>query len=162
MMQTQRVHELDHAEFEGDPIKNLGKPITVTEKKQLYAIRRVKRTEPFVLFPAAKDIHHPLIAHPAFTNEIANNLYLYSPFISGGHLFSHLQKARQFDVDTSRIYAAEIFCAVEYLHTLDVCCWLKAENIMLDSLGRITLCGFGLFRQRDACIDTGKGWSILP
>ncbi|KAF1971119.1 kinase-like protein [Bimuria novae-zelandiae CBS 107.79] len=158
MMQTQRVHELDHAKFEGDPIQSLGKPIGLIKKKdnkQLYAMRRVKRTEPFVLSPAAKDIHHPFIAHLAFTNENSNNLYLYSPFISGGHLFNHLQKVRQFDVETSRIYAAEIICALEYLHTLDVCCWLKAENIMLDSLGHITLCGFGLFRRRDG---THRDW----
>jgi serine/threonine protein kinase len=38
---------------------------------------------------------------------------------------------------------------LEYLHSLDMCCWLKAENIMLDALGHITPCGFGLFRQRD-------------
>jgi serine/threonine protein kinase len=152
MMQTQRVHEMDHAEFEGESMQNLGKPVTLIKRKdskQFYAMRRVKRVKPFVLSPAAKDIHHPTIAHLAFTNEIFNNLYLYSPFISGGHLFNHLQKARQFDVDTSRVYAAKIICALEYLLTLDVCCWLKAENIMLDSLGHITLCGFGLFRQRD-------------
>jgi serine/threonine protein kinase len=157
MMQTQRVHGMDHAEFEGDPIQNLGKPITLIKRKdtkQLYAMRKVKRREPFVLSPVARTftIHS---AHLAFTNEISNNLYLYSTFISAGHLFNHLQKARQFDVDTSRIYVAEIICALEYLHTLDVCCWLKAENIMLDSLGHVTLCGFGLFRQRDG---THRDW----
>lgn len=158
MMQTQRVHELDHTEFEGDPIQSLGKPITLIKKKdnkQFYAMRRVKRTKPFVLSPTAKDIYHPLIAHLAFANEISDNLYLYSPFISGGHLFNHLQKALQFDINTSKIYAAEIIYALEYLHNLDVCCWLKVENIMLNSLGHITLCSFGLFRQRDS---TDRDW----
>ncbi|CAN9204413.1 unnamed protein product [Alternaria alternata] len=152
MIQIQREHELDQGRFEGDPIRNLGKPLVLIRKKdnkQLYAMRRVKRTEVFVLSPMAKYIDHPFIAHLAFTEEVPNNLYLYSPFISGGHLLNHVQKVRQFDAATSRLYAAEIVCTLEYLHSLDVCCWLKAGNIMLDSLGHITLCGFGLFRQRD-------------
>jgi len=152
MIQIQREHELDQGRFESDPIRNLGKPLFLIRKKdnkQLYAMRRVKRTEVFVLSPMAKYIYHPFIARLAFTKEIPNNLYLYSPFISGGHLLNHVQKVRQFDADTSRLYAAEIVCALEYLHSLDVCCWLKAGNIMLDSSGHITLCGFGLFRQRD-------------
>ncbi|CAN9254235.1 unnamed protein product [Alternaria alternata] len=152
MIQIQREHELDQGRFEGDPIRNLGKPLVLIRKKdnkQLYAMRRVKRTEVFVLSPMAKYIDHPFIAHLAFTEEIPNNLYLYSPFISGGHLLNHVQKVRQFDAATSRLYAAEIVCALEYLHSLDVCCWLKAGNTMLDPLGHITLCGFGLFRQRD-------------
>ena len=152
MIQIQREHELDQGRFEGGPIQNVGKPIGLIRKKdnkQLYAMRRVKRTELFVLFPTAKYIYHPFIAHLAFTEEILNNLCLYSPCISGGYLLNHVQKVRQFDADTSRLYAAEIVCALEYLHSLDVCCWLKAGNIMLDSSGHITLCGFGLFRQRD-------------
>ncbi|KAF2443365.1 kinase-like protein, partial [Karstenula rhodostoma CBS 690.94] len=144
--------------FEGDPIQNLGKPITLIRQKtskRLYTMRRIKRTEPFVLSPAAKDIHHPFITHLAFTNEVPNNLYLVSPFVSGGHLFTHLQQPRQFDVDTSRFYAAEIVCALEYMHTQDIFCWVKAENIMLDSSGHIILCGFGIFRQRDG---THRDW----
>jgi serine/threonine protein kinase len=152
MIQIQREHELDQGRFEGDPIRNLGKPLFLIRKKdnkQLYAMRRVKRTEVFVLSPTAKYIYHPFIARLAFTKEIPNNLYLYSPSISGGHLLNHVQKVRQCDAATSRLYTAEIVCALEYLHSLDVCCWLKAGNTMLDPLGHITLCGFGLFRQRD-------------
>ncbi|KAH8627345.1 hypothetical protein IG631_17113 [Alternaria alternata] len=152
MIQIQREHELDQGRFEGGPTQNVGKPIGLIRKKdnkQLYAMRRVKRTELVVLSPTAKYIYHPFIAHLAFTEEILNNLYLYSPFISGGHLLNHVQKVRHFDADTSRLYAAEFVCGLEYLYSLDVCCWLKAGNIMLDSLGHITLCGFGLFRQRD-------------
>ena len=133
MIQIQREHELDQGRFESDPIRNLGKPLFLIRKKdnkQLYAMRRVKRTEVFVLSPMAKYIYHPFIARLAFTKEIPNNLYLYSPFISGGHLLNHVQKVRQFDADTSRLYAAEIVCALEYLHSLDVCCWLKLPNFL--------------------------------
>jgi serum/glucocorticoid-regulated kinase 2 len=35
---------------------------------------------------------------------------------------------------------------MEYLHTQDIFRWVKAENVMLDSSGHITLCGFGIFR----------------
>lgn len=159
-MQAQQTHEAEDAAFEGDPIQNLGKPIILIRQKaskRLYTMRRIKRTEPFVLYPAAKDIHHPFITHLAFINEAPNNLYLVSPFASGGHLFTHLQQPRQFDVDTSRFYAAEIVCALEYLHTKDIFGWVKAENVMLDSSGHLTLCGFGIFRQRDGTHRDWKG-----
>lgn len=123
---------------------------------RLYALRRIKRIEPFAPSPAAKDIHPPFITHLAFTNEVSKNLYHISLFISGGHLFTHLQRARQFDVDTSRFYTADIVCALEYLNTQDIYCWVKAGNVMLSSSGHITLCGFGIFRQRDGTYRDGK------
>ncbi|KAI2770764.1 protein kinase [Daldinia loculata] len=93
-------------------------------------------------------VSHPFIASLSFAFESSEGLTLLSPYISGGPLFSQLQKDRCFDVDRSRLYAAEITCALEYLHsTRKVFSWLKPRNVLLDSFGHVVLCGFGLFNS---------------
>jgi protein kinase X len=41
-------------------------------------------------------------------------------YVSGGELFSYLRTEGKFDYETTTVYAAEIVCALEYLHSLDV------------------------------------------
>ncbi|EAQ93236.1 hypothetical protein CHGG_01471 [Chaetomium globosum CBS 148.51] len=59
----------------------------------------------------------------------------------------HLHGPHRFDVERARLYAAEMVCALEYLHNVNIIGWLKAGNVLLDSLGHVTLCGFGLFTR---------------
>jgi serum/glucocorticoid-regulated kinase 2 len=40
--------------------------------------------------------------------------------INGGELFHHLQKEGRFSEERSRLYAAELLCALEHLHAYDV------------------------------------------
>ncbi|KAI0847474.1 protein kinase [Daldinia vernicosa] len=103
-------------------------------------------------------VSHPFVAPLSFAFESSEGLTLLSPYISGGPLFSQLQKDRCFDVDRSRFYAAEITCALEYLHnTRKVFSWLKPRNALLDSFGHVVLCGFGLFNP-----DTKSGSHGTP
>ncbi|KAI0099447.1 protein kinase [Daldinia grandis] len=93
-------------------------------------------------------VSHPFIAPLSFAFESSKGLTLLSPYVGGGPLFSQLQKDRCFDIDRSRLYAAEITCALEYLHgTRKVFSWLKPRNILLDLFGHVVLCGFGLFNS---------------
>lgn len=41
-------------------------------------------------------------------------------YVSGGELFSLLREAGKFDVETTRFYASEIVCALEYLHLANI------------------------------------------
>jgi len=41
-------------------------------------------------------------------------------FVNGGELFHHLQKEGRFNIERARFYAAELLCALECLHSLDV------------------------------------------
>lgn len=94
------------------------------------------------------EMKHPFIAPLTLAFQSQEGQHLLSPFVSGGHLFHHLQKERCFDVNRSRFYAAEILCALEYLHNAhSIFSWLKPRNILLDSLGHVVLCGFGLFNS---------------
>lgn len=87
----------------------------------------------------------PFIVPLKFSFQSPEKLYLVLAFINGGELFYHLQKEGRFDLSRSRFYTAELLCALETLHSLDVIYRdLKPENILLDYQGHIALCDFGL------------------
>ncbi len=91
-------------------------------------------------------IEHPFVAPLEFALESPEGLSLLSPMASGGHLFSYLQRERRFDLDKAKIYAAELTCALESLHSrLSIPAYPKPENIALDVFGHISLCSPGLF-----------------
>ncbi|KAL6823274.1 kinase-like protein [Trichoderma camerunense] len=91
-------------------------------------------------------INHPFICPTTFCFQSQERLQLNSPLAMGGHLFNHLLEQQFFDVDRSRFYIAEILCALEYLHDKHhIFAWLKPRSVLLDGMGHIALCGFGLF-----------------
>lgn len=66
-------------------------------------------------------------------------------FINGGELFYHLKKERKFDENRAKFYAAEIICALDYLHRNGVIYRdVKPENILIDKDGHIRMTDFGL------------------
>ncbi|KND87238.1 Serine/threonine-protein kinase gad8 [Tolypocladium ophioglossoides CBS 100239] len=120
------------------------------DTQRTYAGKKIRKAELIcqseATHPWRSQINHPFIAPLTIALESQEDLHLLSPFVSGGHLFHYLQKERCFDVDRSRFYAAEILCALEYLHDAhSIFSWLKPRNVFLDSVGHIVLCGFGLF-----------------
>lgn len=69
-------------------------------------------------------------------------------YISGGDLFTHLDRRRQFKEEEVRIYIAEIVIGIEKLHQLGIIYRdLKLENVLLDAEGHIVLTDFGLAKQ---------------
>ena len=72
-------------------------------------------------------------------------------FCPGGEIFTYLRRARRFDEDTSRFYAAEITMTIEFLHDVHGVAYrdLKPENILLDADGHIKLVDFGFAKQVD-------------
>ncbi|KAM5450638.1 Serine/threonine-protein kinase [Microsporum audouinii] len=144
---------LKYADFKY--ITKLGKPHTVSygmeADQKTFVEKKIDITKAQYITTKQPQINHPFIAPLSLTFNLQGTLYLLSPFVSGGHLFRHIQKQRSFDIERSRLYTAEILCALDYLHnTHGIISWLKPENVLLDSLGHIVLCGFSLFtRERD-------------
>lgn len=59
-----------------------------------------------------------------------------------------MRMTRRFEEHRTKFYAAEIICALEYLHKLDVVYRdLKPENILLDEEGHICLTDFGMAKK---------------
>ena len=79
-------------------------------------------------------------------------------YVSGGDLFELLKTTGQFDEARARLYAAEVCCALEYLHSRKILYRdLKLENVLLDDSGHILLCDFGLAKELRQ--DAGAGVS---
>ncbi|KAI8911685.1 kinase-like domain-containing protein [Gorgonomyces haynaldii] len=90
-------------------------------------------------------LHHPFIVPLKYSFQSAEKLYLCLAFVNGGELFFHLQQEGRFSEDRARFYTAELLCALECLHSLNIIYRdLKPENILLDYTGHIALCDFGL------------------
>jgi serum/glucocorticoid-regulated kinase 2 len=117
------------------------------DTKRLHALKYIPKANIIseVAHAFLFQINHPFIAPLALAFQTPEKIYLFSPFVRGGHLFAHLQREQRFDIDRSRFYIAEILCALEYLHRFNIIyCDLKPRNIVLDLLGHITICDFGL------------------
>jgi serine/threonine protein kinase len=70
-------------------------------------------------------------------------------YCPGGEIFTYLRRARRFNEETSRFYAAEITMTIEFLHDIHGIAYrdLKPENILLDGDGHIKLVDFGFAKQ---------------
>jgi len=93
-------------------------------------------------------ISHPFIVKLHYAFQTPSQLYLVLDFAGGGELFFHLSRLRMFSERMTTFYAAEIACALNYLHELDIIYRdLKPENILLDCQGHVLLADFGLAKE---------------
>ncbi|EPQ05950.1 Serine/threonine-protein kinase PRKX [Myotis brandtii] len=69
-------------------------------------------------------------------------------FVPGGELFSYLRTRGRFSNTAGQFYAAEIVCALDYLHGRGIVYRdLKPENILLDRDGHVKLTDFGFAKK---------------
>ncbi|XP_018017499.1 serine/threonine-protein kinase Sgk2 [Hyalella azteca] len=95
-----------------------------------------------------KVLHHPYLVqlHYAFTTR--HKIFFVLDFVNGGELFYHLQRERVFVEPRAMFYAAEICCALTYMHTKGIVYRdLKPENLLLDREGHVVLTDFGLCKE---------------
>jgi len=93
-------------------------------------------------------IRHPFLVGVHYCFQTNDKLYFVLDYINGGELFFHLQREQTFNEDRVRFYAAEIVCAIDFLHEIGVVYRdLKPENVLLDSDGHIVLTDFGLAKD---------------
>jgi protein kinase A len=82
-------------------------------------------------------------------NYLANVFGRKLDYCPGGEVFSYLRKAKRFDENTARFYAAEIVLILEFLHEREGVAYrdLKPENLLLDAEGHIKLVDFGFAKR---------------
>ncbi|XDB67236.1 hypothetical protein AB1E18_019597 [Capra hircus] len=103
-----------------------------------------------------KEVDHPFLVKLFWTGHDDRFLYMLMEFVPGGELFSYLRNRGRFSSNTGLFYAAEIVCAIEYLHSRDIVYRdLKPENILLDRDGHVKLTDFGFAKK---LVD--KTWTL--
>ena len=87
---------------------------------------------------------HPNIVKLHFCFKDNSFLYLVLDIACNGDLFALIRNFNHFDENLSTFFAANIFLALEYLHTLNVIYRdLKPENILIQPNGYLKLTDFG-------------------
>lgn len=93
-------------------------------------------------------VHHPFIVALTAAFQTTDRLFLLLDYCPGGDMGWHLNKEKRFSEYRTRIYAAEVLLALEYLHGRNVIFRdLKPENIVFDEKGHAMLTDFGLSRE---------------
>ncbi|MXQ90560.1 hypothetical protein E5288_WYG016110 [Bos mutus] len=128
---------------------NLGKIYAMKVLRKAKIVRNAKdtahtRAERNIL----ESVKHPFIVELAYAFQTGGKLYLILECLSGGELFTHLEREGIFLEDTACFYLSEITLALGHLHSQGIIYRdLKPENIMLSSQGHIKLTDFGLCKE---------------
>ena len=92
-----------------------------------------------------ENMRSPFIVQLHYAFQSDARLYLVMDFMIGGELFFHLRREKRFDVNKTRLYAAQIVLALEYLHRKNIIYRdLKPENILVGEDGYLKITDFGL------------------
>lgn len=90
-------------------------------------------------------IRFPFSVHLDYFFQDNSYIYFIMPFISGGEMFTLIQKLGKFTEVQSRFYAAQVVLVIEYLHFLGLIYRdLKPENILIDHRGYLKVTDFGM------------------
>jgi serine/threonine protein kinase len=109
------------------------------------------------------NVNHPFLVSLHFSFQTRTKLFFILDYVNGGELFMHLQREKNFSENRARFYAAEIACALGYLHENDIIYRdLKPENLLLDRYGHVVLTDFGLCKEGIKLKDTTATFCGTP
>ncbi|XP_075892448.1 ribosomal protein S6 kinase-related protein-like [Nelusetta ayraudi] len=95
-----------------------------------------------------RQVKHPFILSLQDCWQTQHHLVIMSNYCSFGDLHTHWMLKGQFEEREVRLFAAELGCALGYLHELGIVHRdVKLENILLSDRGHLLLSDFGLSRR---------------
>ena len=97
-----------------------------------------------------KNIKHPFLLRAHYVFQTESKIYLVLDYYRYGDLMSHLKLKKKFtEIETKHIIS-EVALAIGCLHSGGIVYRdLKPENLLMDALGHICLCDFGLCKKLD-------------
>jgi len=132
--------------------------VRLKETDRIYAMKVIKKelvnddedidwvqTEKHVFEIAS---NHPFLVglHSCF--QTRSRLFFVIEFVNGGDLMFHMQRMRRLEESHARFYAAEISCALNYLHEKGIIYRdLKLDNVLLDPEGHVKLTDYGMCKE---------------
>lgn len=132
--------------------------VRLKETDRIYAMKVIKKelvnddedidwvqTEKHVFEIAS---NHPFLVglHSCF--QTRSRLFFVIEFVNGGDLMFHMQRMRRLEESHARFYAAEISCALNYLHEKGIIYRdLKLDNVLLDPDGHCKLTDYGMCKE---------------
>ncbi|XP_008425367.1 putative serine/threonine-protein kinase F31E3.2 [Poecilia reticulata] len=95
-----------------------------------------------------RQVCHPFVLDLQDCWQTQRHLYIMCDYCSTGDLYTYWQMIGQFSEETMRIFAAELGCALGFLHDFGIIHRdVKMENILLTDNGHLRLADFGLSRR---------------
>ncbi|CCD51892.1 hypothetical protein ACHAPC_008472 [Botrytis cinerea] len=129
------------------------------DRDKVFALKVLRKVE-VIKLKQVDHVNHErsvlsdVAGHPFITTLITSfsdhdSLYMLLDYCPGGEVFSYLRKAKRFDENTARFYAAEIVLILEFLHEQEGVAYrdMKPENLLLDAEGHIKLVDFGFAKR---------------
>lgn len=93
-------------------------------------------------------VNHPFIVNFLSSYQDEKCIYVMLEYVNGGELFSLIRERKRLDLDTSRLYSAEMVLVFEYLHHKDIVYRdLKTENVLISAQGHLKLADFGFSKM---------------
>ncbi|KAG0668768.1 hypothetical protein C6P45_004370 [Maudiozyma exigua] len=129
----------------------------IEKKRQVDLDKRIERT--FAERTILSQLEHPNIVKLFYSFHDQSKLYLILQYIPGGELFFHLKEHGTLEEDTVAFYAAEVSCALKFLHDNGIVYRdLKPENCLLNQRGHLVLTDFGLSKKgaTDKTVDNSE------
>ena len=107
----------------------------------------------------AYSLTHPFIISLLGSFKSQTNSFLVFEYVNGPNL-TMIQDKLQGDLEACRLVTAEVFVALEYIHTSGIIYRdLKPENIMVNGrTGHIKMIDFGLSRYVNSNLKNGDGF----
>lgn len=95
-------------------------------------------------FSVLRIINHPFLVNLLGYTQDERYLYFLLEFVQGGELFTYLRNIGKLEPEHARMYAAQIVCMFEYLHSMNIVYRdLKPENLLIGADGYLKLTDFG-------------------